>query len=176
MGQGQGHSTLNPWTISPLVTYDERKLTNCLPSDDPPHSHNPPLFILSPSDILNKYVPPFFNARRKLKPAEYSWNNLYRSNTQCHGPCLLFRPVICISNYISTHLRYAMAERSHDPSICSITSSHHWFGGHRPVNYNLYYNIIARSIIFPLRPSTIITYSASAYSVLRSILLIITSI
>lgn len=72
MGQGQGHSTLNPWTIIPLVTYDERELTNFLPSDDPSHSHNPPLFISPPSDIFNKYVPPFFNVRRKLKPAEYS--------------------------------------------------------------------------------------------------------
>jgi len=39
------------------------------------------------------------------------------------------------------------------PSICSIPSSHHWFGCHRLVHYNLYYNIIARFVITPFRTS-----------------------
>ena len=138
-------------TIIPLVTYNERKLTYCFSSATPTCSRNPPWFItilLCCRHICTAIhrCPP-----RTKKTADYSWNNPHRRLTQPHGPCLLSHPAIWISNYISANLRYAMAILSYDSSICSITSSHHWFGGHRLVNYNLHYNIIARSIISSLR-------------------------
>jgi hypothetical protein len=137
------------------------KLTDYLLCFIPTSFHHLLWFKPPPYDTSNTSAPPSTDARLGLKHADYSWNNLTRRHTQWHGLFLLIHPVIWISNYISTNLRYAMAILSYDHPICSIPSSHHCSGGHRLVNYNTHYNIITTSIISPLRPSTIIYASSS---------------